>query len=713
MFLRRSKKLLNPFRSFIEGLESRTLLSSSAGGDIMTPNIIYNTATQSSSSSTGSVQGYTPAEIEKAYGFDSISLSGAVKATGAGQTIAIVDAYSDPNIVSDLGVFDSEFNLPAASLKIVNQTGGSTQPTADAGWAGEISLDVEWAHAIAPDANILLVEASSDNTSDLMAAVNEARHAAGVSVVSISWGGSENFSWGGGESTSQLSYDSYFTTPAGHQSETFVAAAGDSGASSGVEWPASSPNVIAVGGTTLTTQSDGTYVSETGWSGTSGGYSQVEAEPSYQDTVQTTGARSVPDVAYDADPNTGFAVYDSVSYEGEVGWQEVGGTSAGAPQWAALIAIADQSRALAGKSTLDGVSQTLPMLYDLYSAPDTTDYSTYTSYFNDVIDSDNSGEFHFRWGGFGDNNQATSGYDTVTGLGTPQAAAIVDALTGTSSTSSGGSSSSGSGSSSSGGTTTSGGTTSSGSGSGSSTTDNLPASPLTATVISTLPTSAVDGSSGSIKLSLTNTTLESFSGSVTVTLYVSTDNSLSSADTSFATITLPKVNIKSDATKVENIKFEYPSGTAAGSYYVLASVSTVSTDAPSDAASSSAISLAPASVALSTAFKNDTPIAVTSAEDTVAVTITNDGNVTANGTISLQLYASGDMEIDSTAETLGKALTRTIHLKAGHSITLHLRFQAPADKVSGAYYLIASATSDTTPVDANATDDTAVLATLA
>ena len=140
---------------------------------------------------------------------------------------------------------------------MVNQTGGSKLPSTDSGWAGEISLDVEWAHAIAPGANILLVEASSADTTDLMAAVDYARHAAGVSVVSMSWGGSEFFSWGGGESQSQTTYDPYFTTPAGHQGVTFIASAGDSGSQSGVQWPASSTNVLSVGGTSLYTSERG------------------------------------------------------------------------------------------------------------------------------------------------------------------------------------------------------------------------------------------------------------------------------------------------------------------------------------------------------------------------------------------------------------------------------------------------------------------------
>ncbi len=186
-----------------------------------------------------------------------------------------------------------------------------------------------------------------------MAAVNYARHLAGVSVVSISWGGSEFVDYSGGESASQLTLDSDFTTPAGHTGVTFVASAGDSGYNDGVQWPASSPNVVSVGGTSLETSDNaGTYVDEGPWrgnyEGTSGGFSQYETEPAYQEIAQQTGARSTPDVGYNADPDVGFATYDSIQYQGYTGWQVVGGTSAGAPQWAALFAIADQGRAVRG-----------------------------------------------------------------------------------------------------------------------------------------------------------------------------------------------------------------------------------------------------------------------------------------------------------------------------------------------------------------------------
>jgi hypothetical protein len=238
-----------------------------------------------------------------------------------------------------------------------------------------------------------------------MSAVDYARHVPDVSVVSMSWGGSEFWS--------QTSYDQYFTTPAGHQGVTFVAASGDSGSWWGPSWPASSPNVLAVGGTTLDIASDGT--SETGWYGSGGGISRVESTPSYQQGVQGTGGRTSPDVSFNADPRTGFAVYDSMSYQGSSGWTVIGGTSAGAPQWAALVAVANQERVSNGLGTLDGSTGTLPMLYALYHDP-----AAYAANFNDVT----LGRSYYS---------SHVGYDGVTGLGTPKADQVVLSLSGASS----------------------------------------------------------------------------------------------------------------------------------------------------------------------------------------------------------------------------------------------------------------------------------------
>jgi subtilase family serine protease len=256
----------------------------------------------------------------------------------------------------------------------------------NSGWAQEISLDVEWAHAVAPGAHILLVEAASSSYADLFGAVNYAANH-NASVVSMSWGGSE-FSW-------ETSFDAAFSNP----HVTFVASSGDKG--SVVSYPAASPYVLGVGGTSLNVDSSGNYLGETAWSDSGGGTSAYESKPSYQKSVET-GSRSTPDVSFNANPNTGVAVYDS--FAGGGGWGQYGGTSAGAPQWAALIAIADQLRAADGKASLGGASQVLPTLYKLQSTG-----------FHDVV-SGNTAQV------------AGTGFSLVTGLGSPIVPKVVSAL---------------------------------------------------------------------------------------------------------------------------------------------------------------------------------------------------------------------------------------------------------------------------------------------
>jgi len=351
---------------------------------------------------------FNPAQVRHAYGFDQITF-GSVAGDGTGQTIAIVDAYdnpkfvssSDPNFInSDLHHFDASgdfgFTLSDPVFTKVDQSGGTNYPAVNAGWSSEIALDVEWAHAIAPGANILLVEANSNSFADLLTAVDTAANYPGVSVVSMSWGG--------GEFSGESSYDSHFS----HPGITFVASSGDSGTPP--EWPAISANVLAVGGTTLTLNSNNSYKSETGWRSSGGGISTQVPKPDYQTLVSTssTTKRTSPDVAYNADPNTGVLVYDSVNG----GWFAFGGTSAGAPQWAALVAIADQGRGAAG--SLDGATQTL---YALYKAAKADYASTSVSEFHDITSGRN-----------GPGSAAKTGYDTVTGIGTPMANQVVAAL---------------------------------------------------------------------------------------------------------------------------------------------------------------------------------------------------------------------------------------------------------------------------------------------
>ncbi len=351
-----------------------------------------------------------PLQMRTAYGVNLLPDS------GAGQTIAIVDAYNDPTIISDANAFSSQFGLPqfnvsgGPTLTVLNQTGGTTLPanaTAGTGeWDVEESLDVQWAHSIAPNANIILFEANSSSGDDLFQAVATAADYKGVSVVSMSFGSAEFL----GENA----LDPIFTTPSGHQGVTFLAATGDDAAPSG--YPAYSPNVVAVGGTTLYINANGTYISESGWDDGAGGVSDYEPQPGYQiGKVNGTNStnRTNPDVSMDADPNTGVFVVDSYLTGTTSTDLEVGGTSLATPMWAGLIALADQVRANSGESSLDGPTQTLPRLYNLPSA----DY-------HDITTGNN---------GF----PATAGYDLVTGIGSPVANLLVPDLAGISQTQSG------------------------------------------------------------------------------------------------------------------------------------------------------------------------------------------------------------------------------------------------------------------------------------
>ncbi len=258
-----------------ESLESRRLLSAStlSTASSATAQSFLQVSPMAGTASSG----LSPQQVDSAYGISSISFSG-VTGNGSGQTIAIVDAYNDSNIASDLAAFDKSYGLSAPPSFTVDNLGTSTT---NSGWAVETALDVEWAHAVAPEANIVLVEAPSASMSALMNAVTAASQLQGVSVVSMSWGTSEYYG--------EWNNEGVFTTPAGHTNETFVAASGDSGAWSGPMFPAVSPNVLAVGGTNLSVSSSGTYQGETGWSDSTGGFSGMDngfqyglSVPSYQ-----------------------------------------------------------------------------------------------------------------------------------------------------------------------------------------------------------------------------------------------------------------------------------------------------------------------------------------------------------------------------------------------------------------------------------------------
>ncbi len=279
----------------------------------------------------------SPAQIITAYNFPTTNSTGGLP--GTGKTIAIVDAYDDPSIASDLATFDTQFGIPQLAscvitptsgpcLQKVNWQGGTTYPAYDQGWAMEISLDVEWAHAIAPGASILLVEANSNQWPDLVRSLPYA--SAHAQYVSMSFGGTEL----SGEKT----YDLGFTST----STSYFAAAGDTGL--GTEWPSTSPKVISVGATTLNLTTSGTISSETGWTSGSGGCSTYETATTNQASYPTyaqvscAGKKATPDVAADGDPNTGGYVYNSNNYYGTTGWFTVGGTSLATPIWAARAA---------------------------------------------------------------------------------------------------------------------------------------------------------------------------------------------------------------------------------------------------------------------------------------------------------------------------------------------------------------------------------------
>jgi len=268
--------------------------------------------------------GYGPTDLRSAY-----NLTG----TGSSsETIAIVDAMDDPNAESDLATYRSQYGLAACTtangcFRKVNQSGGTSYPSADSGWAGEISLDLDMVSAIAPGAHILLVEASSANMSDLGAAENEAV-ALGAKFVSNSWGGSE-------DSSVSSSDSSYFN----HPGVAITVSAGDS--AYGAEYPATSQYVTAVGGTSLSTASNSRGWTESVWhtsstEGTGSGCSAYIAKPSWQ-TDSGCSNRMEADVAAVADPATGVAVYDSYQ---ATGWQVYGGTSASSPIIASVYALA-------------------------------------------------------------------------------------------------------------------------------------------------------------------------------------------------------------------------------------------------------------------------------------------------------------------------------------------------------------------------------------
>jgi subtilase family serine protease len=325
---------------------------------------------------TSGPAGYGPTDLQSAY-----NLTSASSTNGGSQTVAIVDAYNDPNAEADLGVYRSQYGLPPCTtangcFRKVDQNGGSSYPAADGGWSQEISLDLDMVSAICQKCKILLVEANSSYFSDLAAAVDKAA-ALGATEISNSYGGSEY--------STEVADQSHYN----HPNVDVTVSSGDSGY--GPQFPAASQYVTAVGGTTLNRASNSRGWSESAWSGAGSGCSAYIPKPSWQ-TDPGCARRTIADVSADADPNTGVAVYDSFSYQNSVGWMVFGGTSVASP----ILASVD---ALAGGRSPGSTYGSFP-----YSNP---------SWFWDVVG-----------GGNGSCSAtylctAVAGYDGPTGVGTP------------------------------------------------------------------------------------------------------------------------------------------------------------------------------------------------------------------------------------------------------------------------------------------------------
>ena len=381
----------------------------------------------------GAVSTYTPAQIRAAYGLPALPAAGAsltaaqAAQLGAGQTIYIVDAMHDPNVAAELAAFNSKFGLPTCATKAIasnvslplavasasacefsvvyNTAAGAmtaTAPAYDSGWATEITLDVQWAHATAPLARIVLIEAPDASLNSLLGAVQLA-NAMGPGIVSMSFGATEG-NW-------TASVDAAFT----HANMTYLAATGDAGA--GVEWPSVSSHVVAVSGTSLTYTGSGAR-SETVWSGTGGGISQYVATPAYQTSsvpgMGTLAHRSVADVAFNADPNTGQYLAVMTPGSSAVNWLSAGGTSLSTPQWAGVVAVANAVRAGAA---LPALGAPHAVLYGQIA----TASGTYASAFADITHGSD---------GTCATCAARTGYDQPTGLGTPNVNSLVSTLAG-------------------------------------------------------------------------------------------------------------------------------------------------------------------------------------------------------------------------------------------------------------------------------------------
>ena len=329
--------------------------------------------------------------------------------TGGGGTIAIVDAYHDPTAAGDLAYFSDQFGIPFSPSKFKVIFASGSQPPVDytGGWELEEAMDIEYAHAMAPNAMLYLVEAASNYNSDLYAAVRVATNLVVCGKTSCPTGGTGkgevSMSWGGEEFATEASYDSYFNNP----NVVYLASAGDS---AGVIYPSASPNVISVGGTsTARSLANASFQREIAWSETGGGVSYYEPIPSYQSGIAAIAGthRATPDISADANPNTGAWVYNSFPYNNEYyssNWWWVGGTSLAAPTVTGII------NAASAKSGVWAASSKAE-LTTLYSALAVANKTAYAANFNDV----SYGACDYYSGSF-----SGVGYDLCTGIGSPK-----------------------------------------------------------------------------------------------------------------------------------------------------------------------------------------------------------------------------------------------------------------------------------------------------
>ncbi|MBC7663408.1 MAG: peptidase S53, partial [Caulobacter sp.] len=401
-------------------------------GRMRTASAPSETVTPNATTITGTV--FTPAQIRAAYGLVALPAVGAslttaqAAALGAGQTIYLIDAYHDATALSDLNAFSTKFGLPTCTNVVVATTATTLAaapstctfsqlhstltntmtaavPAYNGTWAPESKLDVQWAHAIAPLARIVLVEMPDPMSSSILGATQLVKKL-GAGVVSMSFGSVEA-GWA-------ASYDGYFVGTG----MTYVASAGDAGTE--VLWPAVSPSVLAVGGTGMNWS--GSARTEVAWSSTGGGMSAKVPLPAYQSGFMSPGGvalarRAVPDVAFNASPTTGQYVALTLPGAATV-WSAYAGTSIAAPQWAGIVAVANAIRAVNSKAALGDIHT---MLYKSIAAVP----GAYASSMGDVTEGSN---------GTCATCKAGVGYDMTTGLGTPNATGLLASLTGVSTT---------------------------------------------------------------------------------------------------------------------------------------------------------------------------------------------------------------------------------------------------------------------------------------